>query len=107
MNEQTQTEFSIHPATTIGHVSLTVASLENQTAFYQQAIGFHLHWRAENKAGLGAGCAGRHPEIPIKYIVDGEGPPESFVTCHEPRALDNDPSISHRSGGTTSTRPIW
>jgi hypothetical protein len=41
---------------------------------------------------MGAGCAARHPEIPIKYIVDGEGPPSSFVTCHEPLALDADPS---------------
>jgi len=41
---------------------------------------------------MGAGCAGRHPEIPIKYIVDGEGPPGSIVTCHEPLALDDDPS---------------
>jgi hypothetical protein len=41
---------------------------------------------------MGAGCAARHPEIPIKYIVDGEGPPNSFVTCHEPYALDQDPS---------------
>jgi len=41
---------------------------------------------------MGAGCAGRHPEIPIRYIVDGEGPPNSFVTCHEPAALDKDPA---------------
>jgi hypothetical protein len=41
---------------------------------------------------MAAGCAGRHPDLPIKYIVDGEGPPNSFVTCHEPRALDDDPS---------------
>jgi hypothetical protein len=41
---------------------------------------------------MGAGCAGRHPEIPIKYLVDGEGPPNSFVTCHEPSTLDKDPS---------------
>jgi hypothetical protein len=39
---------------------------------------------------MGAGCAGRHPEIPIKYIVDGEGPPYSFVTCHGPRYLAGD-----------------
>jgi hypothetical protein len=25
-----------------------------------------------------AGCAGRHPELPIKYIVDGEGPPHAL-----------------------------
>ncbi|HEY71030.1 MAG TPA: hypothetical protein G4O08_10640, partial [Anaerolineae bacterium] len=40
---------------------------------------------------MGAGCAGRYPEIPIKYIVDGEGPPNSFVTCQEPYSLDDDP----------------
>src|SRR5215207_205900 len=52
-----KTEFSIHPATLIGHVSLQVANLENQLAFYQQALGFQLHWREGNKAGLGAGSA--------------------------------------------------
>ncbi len=41
----------------LGRVSLTVANLENQIAFYQQALGFKLHWREANKAGLGAGGA--------------------------------------------------
>ncbi len=54
-NSDVKTEFSIHPATMIGHVSLTVASLENQILFYQQALGFQLHWREGNRAGLGAG----------------------------------------------------
>jgi catechol 2,3-dioxygenase len=58
MNEQsqptTQTQFSIHPQTLIGHVSLTVANLDNQIAFYQQALGFQQHWRDGNRAGLGA-----------------------------------------------------
>ena len=61
MNEQTQpttqTQFSIHPQTLIGHVSLTVANLDNQIAFYQQALGFQQHWRDGNRAGLGAGGA--------------------------------------------------
>ncbi len=56
-NSDVKTEFSIHPATMIGHVSLTVASLENQLLFYQQALGFQLHWREGNRAGLGAGVA--------------------------------------------------
>jgi len=56
-NPETKTEFSIHPATLIGQVSLTVANLENQIAFYQQVLGFQLHWREGNKAGLGAGGA--------------------------------------------------
>jgi catechol 2,3-dioxygenase len=50
-----KTDFSIQPATKIGAVSLRVASLEDQIAFYQQALGFQLHWRDGNKAGLGAG----------------------------------------------------
>ena len=53
----TKTEFSIHPATRPGHVALTVANLENQVAFYQQVLGFQLHWRDGNQAGLGAGGA--------------------------------------------------
>lgn len=48
-------EFSIHPDTKIGIVSLRVANLENQLAFYRQALGFQLHWREDNRAGLGAG----------------------------------------------------
>ncbi|WKZ36569.1 MAG: VOC family protein [Anaerolineales bacterium] len=54
---ENKTKFSIHPATGIGHVSLTVASLENQVLFYEKAMGFKLHWRDENRAGLGAGGA--------------------------------------------------
>lgn len=54
-NSDVKTEFSIHPATMIGHVSLKVANLENQLLFYQQALGFQLHWREDNRAGLGAG----------------------------------------------------
>jgi catechol 2,3-dioxygenase len=52
-----KTEFSIHPATGIGHISLKVADLENQLAFYQQAMGFKLHWHEGDKAGLGSGNA--------------------------------------------------
>ena len=56
-NSETKTEFSIHPATRMGHISLTVANLDNQIAFYQQVMGFKLHWREENRAGLGGGGA--------------------------------------------------
>lgn len=54
-NSETKTEFSIHPKTMMGAISLTVVNLENQLKFYQQAMGFKLHWREGNKAGLGAG----------------------------------------------------
>ena len=49
-----KTEFSINPATHIGTVSLNVADLENQLTFYQQVMGFKLHWHEGNQAGLGA-----------------------------------------------------
>jgi catechol 2,3-dioxygenase len=46
---------SIHPATRLGAVSLTVAGLDRQIEFYRTLLGFTVHWRRENKAGLGAG----------------------------------------------------
>ena len=54
---ENKTDFSIHPATRMGHVALTVANLENQVSFYTQVLGFKLHWREGNQAGLGAGGA--------------------------------------------------
>jgi catechol 2,3-dioxygenase len=54
-NQETKTEFFIHPKTLMGAISLRVANLENQLKFYQQAMGFQLHWREGNKAGLGSG----------------------------------------------------
>jgi catechol 2,3-dioxygenase len=54
-NSETKTQFSINPAAHVGTVSLNVASLENQLTFYQQVLGFKLHWREGNQAGLGAG----------------------------------------------------
>ena len=50
-----KTDFSIHPATQIASISLTVSNLENQLAFYQQALGFQLHWREGNQASIGTG----------------------------------------------------
>ncbi len=48
---------AIHPATLIGYVSLRVANLDRQVAFYQQVLGFVQHWREGNRVGLGAGGA--------------------------------------------------
>src|SRR3990172_6078650 len=52
-SSEAKTEFSIHPDTKLGFVSLTVDNLENQIAFYQQALGFVSLWREGNRAGLG------------------------------------------------------
>ena len=54
-NSEAKTVFSIHPKTLMGAISLAVANLDNQLEFYQKAMGFKLHWREGNKAGLGAG----------------------------------------------------
>src|SRR5262250_3211320 len=56
-NPEIRTEFSIHPKTRLGQISLIVANLENQLAFYQQALGFRLHWHDGGRAGLGVGGA--------------------------------------------------
>lgn len=45
----------IHPATRLGPVHYTVADLERQIAFYRDILGFKLHWREGDAAGLGAG----------------------------------------------------
>ncbi len=50
-----KTDFSIHPATKVGPVSLKVANLENQIAFYQGTLGFQLQRREGREAILGIG----------------------------------------------------
>ncbi len=52
-----ETDFVIHPDTRIGHVHLAVADLERQIEFYRNVVGFELHWREGETAGLGAGQA--------------------------------------------------
>ncbi len=48
---------SIHPATRLGTVALNVSNLEGQIEFYRSILGFAVHWREGNRAGLGAGAA--------------------------------------------------
>ena len=51
---------------------------------------------------LTAGALGRYPELPVRYVVDGEGPSDSEVICFDPwddtereeRALER---FGHRS----------
>lgn len=52
---QPQSTVSIHPSTRVGSVHLTVNDLERQIRFYQDALGFKLHWQDNTAAGLGAG----------------------------------------------------
>lgn len=59
MNTQTQRQQTdapvIHPATRLGRVHYTAADLERQIAFYRDILGFKVHWRERDEAGLGAG----------------------------------------------------
>src|SRR5947208_16684219 len=52
---QTEQQFVIHPATTLGYVHLTTADLERQIAFYQSVLGLKVHARTDGTAPLGAG----------------------------------------------------
>ncbi|MBM4130105.1 hypothetical protein FJ250_03625 [bacterium] len=47
---------------------------------------------------MGAGCLGRYPDLPVKYLIDGEGPDESYVTSFEPWALDAVPTNNREVG---------
>ena len=40
---------------------------------------------------IGAACLGRYPTLKVKYLVEGEGPSDNYVTSFEPWALDNHP----------------
>lgn len=63
----------IHPATRLGHVHLNVANLDQQLNFYQQILGFQLHWRNAGKAALGAGAEDllQFTELPQAQQVRG------------------------------------
>jgi len=52
---QSESHPTIHPATRMGTVHLTVADLERQLEFYQRVLGLRLHWREGAAAGLGVG----------------------------------------------------
>jgi len=66
-SSETKTEFSIHPATRVGPVSLTVANLDNQVNFYQQVLGFVQHRREGIQAVLGTG------ERELLHLVEQPG----------------------------------
>ncbi len=51
--QATQIKPMLPPTTRLGHVHLTVRSLERQIAFYTQILGFILHWREGAEAALG------------------------------------------------------
>ena len=62
---------TIHPETTMGAVSLTVADLATADAFYQRALGLHALARSGDRVVLGAA-----PGAPLVELVgDPDAPP--------------------------------
>lgn len=57
----------IDPATRMGPVNLTVADLDRQLSFYQDVLGFKLHWREGAQAGVGAG---REDLVQLVQVAD-------------------------------------
>jgi catechol 2,3-dioxygenase len=63
-------EDPIHPETTMGAVSLTVADLASADAFYQRALGLHALVRSDGRVVLGAA-----PGAPLVELVgDADAP---------------------------------
>jgi catechol 2,3-dioxygenase len=58
---------SIHPATQMGPLSLTVADLNRSVAFYTGPIGLHLLQSDESSATLGV------PDAPLLHLVEQPG----------------------------------
>jgi catechol 2,3-dioxygenase len=52
---ESRTMAAIHPATRLGAVKLMVGDLDRQIAFHRDILGFQLHWRDDEQAGMGAG----------------------------------------------------
>src|ERR671938_107213 len=71
MDTPTKTEvppeapFRIDPATRLGYVHLTVADLDRQIVFYENVLGFKLHWRDGSSAGL---CAGKEDLLRLTEV---------------------------------------
>jgi catechol 2,3-dioxygenase len=61
---------TIHPETTMGAVSLTVADLATADAFYQRALGLHALARSGDRVVLGAA-----PGAPLVELVGDPGAP--------------------------------
>jgi len=64
-------------------------------------------WSGSFGITMAAGCLGRYPDLGVKYLVDGEGPSESFVTAHGPRYLAGEERPGVTGGVQFGHRALW
>jgi len=64
-------------------------------------------WSQSYGITMAAGCLGRYPDLGVRYLVDGEGPSESFVTAHGPRYLAGDVRPGFQGGEMFGHQGLW
>jgi catechol 2,3-dioxygenase len=70
LRAEAKSEFSIHPKTLIGEVSLSVSSLERQIAFYRDTVGFRVLKQEGSEADLGAEGVGTAPSRTLLHLKE-------------------------------------
>ena len=64
-------------------------------------------WSSSYGITMAAGCVARYPDLPVKYLVDGEGPSDSFVTTSGPRYLAGETMPDKAPGVLAGHRATW
>ena len=83
---------TLDPATTVGAVTLAVASLETMVRFYQDVIGLTVLERTVARAALGVGTTSL---VRLMARPDGKQDPQAPGLFHLPLLLPGRPELGH------------